>query len=123
VVESNHFTIGEKIVKENRLFFEYRTPNGFSDQYLTWLQEGSETLQRYSHLPTVNTDGILVRVGCSMRLMDNTYLLDAHPQTELKADSTGIKHPQNVGRFVDAFLNVGEIMDLKDPIDIKLQVL
>ena len=38
---------------------------------------------------------------------DATNLLDAHPATSYK-DMSIRGYPGNVGRFVDAFLNVGE---------------
>ena len=77
-------------------------------------------LQRFSDLETVDINGILVRAASSQDQQDHTQLFDAHPETEFKEMS--IRWPHNIGRFVDAFLNVGEEMILPEPINLKLNV-
>jgi len=72
-------------------------------------------------MENVDIDGILVRVASWKNGDDATNLLDAHPSTSYTF--TGIRVPQNTGRFVDSFLNFGEKMSLPAPFNIDLTVL
>lgn len=73
MVEVPGFTVA-KYVKfdNNRVFFEYRHPDGVTDQYLKWLRDGSDMLKKFSDLPKINIDGILVRVGSNYEKDDVT---------------------------------------------------
>lgn len=104
----------------DKIYLEYRTPTGISDQYLNWLKDGSPMLKRFSYEPKVNIEGILVRAASSEKDVDTTHLFDAHPLTKFKEMS--IRWPHNTGRFVDAFVNTHEELTLPAPINLKIKV-
>jgi hypothetical protein len=82
---------------------EYRTATGF-DRYLDRLK-GSTFLSRYTTLPSIDSNGVLVTMRYSGTSTDGTVLLDMNPTTTYKADR-GIKWPGNAGKFADAILPV-----------------
>jgi len=122
VIEIPHMELADNLTFElNRIFFEYRKPEGITDRYLEWLRDGGSMLSRFSDLPNVNIEGILVRAATWDPVYDCVSLFDAHPE-EMTYKELGIRHTWNIGRFVDSFLNVGEVMELPDPINLRLEV-
>ena len=120
MIEIPHLSLSDNLTYEvNRIFFEYKTPDGISDQYLQWIRDGYE-LERFTSMETIDIDGILIRATTSSTISDGVHLFDAHPSTPYK--EFGIKHEWNDGRFVDSFLNSNEVMDLPSPINLRIEV-
>ena len=121
VIEVPHFKLADNLTFDvNRVTFEYRLPEGITDRYLQWLRDGGEMLSRFSDLPNVDIEGILVRAATWDPTTETISLFDAHPETPYK--EMGIRWENNAGRFVDAFLNLDEEMELGPPMNLRLKV-